>query len=207
MAGIRIPLFPLELVLYPGVPLPLHIFEPRYKEMIGRCLAESLEFGVVLAQPEGVAATGCTAEILKVLKTYPDGRMDLLTVGQSAFHITQVFEDESYLEGLVEFLEDAAVEPSLRQAEQELIALFNRCHHLLFGRTAPPPDLRRGVALSHFIASEIPFELDFKQALLESRAEHERQAKLFERMNILAVELQQMERVRKRAGGNGHTLH
>lgn len=207
MASLRIPLFPLELVLFPGVPLPLHIFEPRYKEMIGRCLEQSLEFGVVLAKPEGVASTGCTAEIVKVLKTYPDGRMDLLTVGQNAFHISEVFEDKAYLEGLVEFLEEAPVEPALRQAEQELIALFGRCHSLLFGRAAPAPDLSRGVALSHFIASEIPFELDFKQTLLEARAEHERQEKLFERMNLLVVELQQMERLRKRAGGNGHALN
>src|SRR2546423_15539038 len=91
-----LPLFPWDLVLFPETPLPLHIFEPRYREMIGECLREKREFGVIraLAQ-EGddesarlqhrLAACGCTAEIIDVLRTYPDGRMDILVVGRRRF--------------------------------------------------------------------------------------------------------------------------
>ena len=73
------PLFPLDVVLFPGAPLPLHIFEPRYKEMIGECLEQKLLFGVVRAQETNLADIGCTAEILAVTKTYDDGRMSRKT--------------------------------------------------------------------------------------------------------------------------------
>ena len=73
-----LPLFPLEVVLLPGTPLPLHIFEPRYKEMIGECRANSAPFGVVRALEDGIADIGCTAEIVTVTKEYPDGRLDLI---------------------------------------------------------------------------------------------------------------------------------
>jgi Lon protease-like protein len=69
-----LPLFPLDVVLLPGIPLPLHIFEPRYKEMIGECRANNAPFGVVRALEDGVAEVGCTAEIVSVTKEYPDGR-------------------------------------------------------------------------------------------------------------------------------------
>jgi len=82
-----LPIFPLELVLLPGVPLPLHIFEPRYKEMIAECLEQKKPFGVVRASSDGVAEIGCTAEIMSVTKKYDDGRMDILTRGVERFEV------------------------------------------------------------------------------------------------------------------------
>jgi len=82
MRADRIPLFPLNVVLLPGADLPLHIFEPRYRKMVRDCLDNKTEFGMLLALVDGVAGTGCTAEILEVVKTYNDGRMDILTVGR-----------------------------------------------------------------------------------------------------------------------------
>ena len=82
-----LPLFPLDVVLFPGTPLPLHIFEPRYKEMIGECLAEHRIFGVVRAVEQGLAEVGCTAEIVTVVKEYPDGRLDLVTEGRKRFEL------------------------------------------------------------------------------------------------------------------------
>ncbi len=79
----RIPLFPLNVVLLPGADLPLHIFEPRYREMVKNCLEEKSEFGMLLSLPKGVARVGCTAEILDVVKRYEDGRMDILTAGRA----------------------------------------------------------------------------------------------------------------------------
>src|SRR5256884_6235900 len=88
-----IPLFPLDVVLLPGTPLPLHIFEPRYKEMIGECLAESSPFGVIRALEEGIAEVGCTAEIITVTKEYPDGRMDLVAEGRDRFEVLSLNQD------------------------------------------------------------------------------------------------------------------
>ena len=66
-----LPLFPLEVVLLPGMPLPLHIFEPRYKEMIGECRADNAAFGVVRAVDDGIAELGCTAEIVTITRSIP----------------------------------------------------------------------------------------------------------------------------------------
>ena len=74
-----LPLFPLDVVLFPGAVLPLHIFEPRYQEMIAECLAEQKVFGVVRSKEEGIAEIGCTAKVVNVTKKYPDGRLDIVS--------------------------------------------------------------------------------------------------------------------------------
>ena len=107
----RIPLFPLNVVLLPGAPLPLHIFEPRYRQMVKDCLEEKSEFGMLLAMPKGVARVGCTAEIVEVVKRYPDGRMDILTVGRAPFRVVELFEENPLLEGHVDYLEDREIPP------------------------------------------------------------------------------------------------
>ena len=99
----EMPLFPLGLVLFPGMMLPLHIFEPRYREMINRCINEELPFGVVLikegkevGQPAIPHPIGTAARITRVDRK-PDGRMDIVTVGTRRFHIEQLKHDKSYL--------------------------------------------------------------------------------------------------------------
>ena len=79
-----LPLFPLQVVLLPEAELPLHIFEDRYKEMIGEVLRDKLEFGVVLANEKGIVNTGCTATVERVLREYPDGRLDIMARGPAA---------------------------------------------------------------------------------------------------------------------------
>jgi Lon protease-like protein len=104
--GMKIPLFPLDLVLFPGVPLPLHIFEPRYRQMAAECLATSAPFGIVRARPEGLAVIGCTARIVRILHRYPDGRSDILTQGIDRFEIEQLIgqggDASSYLEAEID---------------------------------------------------------------------------------------------------------
>src|SRR4051812_353192 len=101
-----LPLFPLELVLLPGTPLPLHIFEPRYKEMIGECIAADAPFGIVRALEEGIAGIGCTAEIITVTKEYPDGRMDLVCEGRKRFEVLELNRDRSFLQAEVLIVPD-----------------------------------------------------------------------------------------------------
>src|SRR5216684_8003841 len=96
-----LPLFPLDLVLLPGVPLPLHIFEPRYKEMIKECLDQKTVFGIIRSKEEkdeGFATIGCTAEILNVLKTYPDGRVNILAEGLKRFEVLQINQERAFLQ-------------------------------------------------------------------------------------------------------------
>ena len=101
-----IPLFPLGLVLMPHIPLPLHIFEERYKLMIGECLAEDREFGIVYFNATDIQTAGCTARILKVIKHYDDGRLDILTHGQRRFRIKEIYDNKVYLEARVSFFDD-----------------------------------------------------------------------------------------------------
>src|SRR5580704_619265 len=101
-----LPLFPLQVVLLPGSELPLHIFEDRYKEMIGEVIRARQEFGVVLASEKGIANTGCTATIDKVLRHYEDGRMDIVTRGRRRFEIVQLNDERHFLRGEVEFFDD-----------------------------------------------------------------------------------------------------
>ena len=202
MKGDRIPLFPLELVLFPGMFLPLHIFEPRYKVMIARCLEENLEFGVVLARREGLARLGCSAEIIKVVKKYEDGRMDILTVGQTRYRVLELFEEQPYLEAAIEYLEDDR-EPSPAERPERLLDLYIRCHQLIYHRApavaAPSP----GSPLAFHIATELPLDLGYRQELLEIEREVERQQSLLERLKRWVRELEESDRFERRASGNG----
>ena len=202
----RIPLFPLDVVLLPSMPLPLHIFEPRYKEMIGRCLAERMEFGLLLASNNGVASVGCTAEIVEKIREYPDGRLDVLTAGRTPFHLAEMLNEQTYYEGIVEYLTDA---PSRIDAKDEraLVERFEQCHLLLFGQDWERPGAGDDFALSYRMAGRLPMELEKKQALLEMRAEPERQTFLLQWLEELLPKLTQRQRGRRVAGGNGHALN
>ena len=201
----RIPLFPLELVLFPGAPLPLHIFEPRYKQMVRHCMEKDEVFGVVLARSEGIAPAGCTAEIVQIVKKYEDGRMDILTMGQRIYHVVEVFDDKPYLEGAIEYLEDRPG-PGNEETQKKLLALYEQCHTVVYGRAPTSPEVQAGASLAYQIASELPLDLDFKQELLELRAESERQDALLERLTEWLPQLSYLERARGKAGGNGHGL-
>ncbi|MFW5729108.1 MAG: LON peptidase substrate-binding domain-containing protein [bacterium] len=101
-----IPLFPLGVVLLPRMPLPLHIFEERYRVMLEDCLGSDRLFGIVYASGTKLQRTGCTARIDRVLKRYDDGRSDILTIGEERFRLVQVKEERPYLQADVEFFED-----------------------------------------------------------------------------------------------------
>ena len=101
-----LPLFPLQLVAFPGSAIPLHIFEERYKEMVGEAEARRSEFGIVLAKDGGISNAGCTVVVEQVLQRYPDGRFDLIARGQRRFEIVSLDQEKDYLRGDVEFFSD-----------------------------------------------------------------------------------------------------
>ena len=172
----KIALFPLDVVLFPGVPLPLHIFEERYKEMVLACLHGDFEFGVVRAQREGLAIAGCTAAITRVLRRYPDGRMDLLCEGMRRFEIEQLDNSRSFLQAEVDFFEDHPLDTT-REERAECVAEHLEVLALTgIGRESYAFDLDR--SLSFQLAWELPADLGFKQTLLVSRSDRERTAML-----------------------------
>ncbi|MGD0508578.1 MAG: LON peptidase substrate-binding domain-containing protein [Terriglobales bacterium] len=173
-----LPIFPLELVLLPGVPLPLHIFEPRYKEMIAECLEQKKPFGVVRASSDGVADIGCTAEIMSVTKKYDDGRMDILTRGVERFEVIQVNEERSFLRAEISLLqdEDEDEEDEPGKPATEMVTQAVRLHAeiaKLAGAEPSGPDEQAG-NLSFLLAGSLPLDLDFKQSLLSTLSEAKR---------------------------------
>ncbi len=197
-----LPLFPLDLVLLPGVPLPLHIFEPRYKEMIKECLDQKTVFGIIRSKEESQANIGCTAEIMNVLKKYPDGRMNILAEGKKRFEVLQVNQERAFLQADVFYPEDendpaaaADVQKAIR-LHQEIMALAG----------AQPEDIEQSetAQLAYRLAGSLPFDPDFQQAILEMSSEAERTRSIilfFER--ILPV-LHRSASAKRKAGGNGH---
>ena len=207
MRADRIPLFPLNVVLLPGADLPLHIFEPRYRKMVRDCLDNKTEFGMLLALTDGVAGTGCTAEILEVVKTYDDGRMDILAVGREPFRVVELFTEEPLLEGSVDYLDDRYAQES-PGTQKSLVEIYEVCHTLIFGdypRDAATLDGQQ--QLSYVIASKLPMDLLWKQRILELRTEAERQERLLAYLRDWAPHLQKVETQHRRAAGHGSGLN
>jgi len=200
--SILLPLFPLDLVLFPGSSLPLHIFEPRYREMISECLERNNPFGVVRAKEEGIAETGCSAEIISVDKKYGDGRMDIITQGRERFEIVQVNQERSFLQAEVIYLPDRPGRATLGETAQAL----NLHGEIMFLAGAQPIDSAeiRETQLSYQLAGTLPLDLDFKQTLLETRTEPKRMQDLIEFLEAILPNLRRTVHVRKKAGGNGH---
>ena len=211
MDDFLLPLFPVETVLLPEAPLPLHIFEERYKLLIGECLkAKSSgggqqEFGVLLAKDQEMRTVGCTARIINVTRKYADGRLDLFTVGSRRFELLYTNEEEAYLRGSVEFFDDDvdADIPSEQEAQQA-IELFRQALQRLHKSTDMPVHLPRPYRyLSFRIAAPLPLDLEFKQQILPLRNETERLRRVTRVIAQLITQLDFVQKARSKAGGNG----
>jgi Lon protease-like protein len=112
-----IPLFPLGVVLLPEMRLPLHIFEERYKLMVGECLERKNEFGIVYFSGNEMKKVGCTAQIIEVLHRYENGEMDIMTLGKNRFFIKQIHDKKTYLEGSIVYFDDEPEEVNTKLTE------------------------------------------------------------------------------------------
>jgi Lon protease-like protein len=196
-------LFPLDLVLLPGTALPLHVFEPRYKEMIGECLTNKAPFGVIRAVERGIAEMGCTAEIVEVTKKYSDGRLDILTHGRDRFEVLHLDQERSFLRGEVLLLPD---EPGTAAEADKTRALELHAQILALAGAAQQISGAEHALLSFQIAASLPLDLDFKQKLLGTLSEPERIRELANHLETLLPGLRRAARAREKAGGNGHAL-
>ncbi|HZE26310.1 MAG TPA: LON peptidase substrate-binding domain-containing protein [Terriglobales bacterium] len=196
-----LPLFPLDVVLFPGAPLPLHIFEPRYKEMIGECLERKKLFGVIRAQETNLADVGCTAEILAVTKTYDDGRMDIVTQGRERFEILEVNQERAFLRGEILYVRD---EPG--KATEAEVAHAVELHRQILALASAEQDLpeNEDSLLSYHLAGSLPLDLDFKQKMLSLRSEAQRIQTVIAYFEGILPSLRRAVVIRQKAGGNGH---
>jgi Lon protease-like protein len=196
----EIGLFPLELVLLPSERVPLHIFEPRYKELIGECLEESREFGLVLEDESGRREIGTRAAVIEVLQVFDDGRMNVVVEGRDRFRLVEVTDGRSFLTGEVEAHEDEPDPPAADEVETAL-RVFRQLVEVAESDVEEPDTA--AAALSFELASRVDFGHELKQELLELRSERRRLKRLVEILER-AVEAMALEKeVRTRASGNG----
>ena len=194
----RFPLFPLGVVLLPTKAIPLHIFEERYKLMIGECLDLDREFGILWLSDEQLNEVGCAARITQVLERMEDGRMNILVEGTTPFRLVRRVDDLAYPAGDVELLEDAAADAPDGDAGEAARRLYA---DLVERVTDERPDTSRLGAYE--MAARVEFALEAKQELLELRDEDARLRRLAALFEGALRRLDRAEKVAERARGNG----
>jgi Lon protease-like protein len=194
------PLFPLAIVALPHELVPLHIFEDRYRTMIGECLERGTEFGIVWAGDEGVRPIGCAMEITDVLERMEDGRMNILTRGTRPFRIVDERHDLAYPAGTVEFLTDKSEQPDAKTQS----AAHEAYGALVAHATDREPDADELDALSAYqMAATVDFGLEAKQGLLDLRSENARLRLVTRLFRAAMKRLDFIERAQERARSNG----
>jgi Lon protease-like protein len=193
-----LPLFPLDLVLLPGCPLPLHIFEPRYKEMIAECRANDSPFGVVRIAEKGFADVGCSAEIVSVVKEYADGRLDIVTEGRKRFEVLHVNQERSFLRAETILIEDEAGNAAADEAARAI-----QLHAEILKLAGAMQDISAAdkSTISFYLAGSLPLDLDFKQKLLELRSESQRILALTKYLEIILPNIRSTARAREKGRG------
>jgi ATP-dependent Lon protease len=195
-------LFPLPLVLLPGERIPLHIFEPRYRELVAECLEQGRPFGILLSEDESLREVGTEALVLEVLEQTNDGRSTILVEGGERFRLSELTSGRSFRTGLAEpFADEQEDEPEAELVERAL-ELFRRLAELT--ETDVEELLEEGVEPRAFaIAAHVELELGRKQELLELRSERQRMELLASLLERAVLAISHMREQRRRASGNG----
>lgn len=196
-----LPLFPLELVVFPEQDLKLHIFEPRYRELLGECRTRGITFGIPPYAEQRLAEFGTEVALVKVLRDYPDGRMDVLTRGRRVFRLHRYIPEVAerlYSGGEVSFLENR--EDPAPETQAELGRLYRRLHELAGAKLSE--DLA-GPGLSFRLGQDIGLSLADKVRLLAMERESERQAVLVDYLRRVVSELESASEVLRKGRRNG----
>ena len=207
----RLPLFPLSVVLFPGNPLPLHIFEPRYRRMLADCLAGDRRFGITPMQdnagPLEPGAVGCVAEV-RVNQELPDGRSNIVVVGGARFVVLRLLDEElPYLVAMVQTFEDnAGTDPAaeeideLRELSLRYLAGLRELSDALPEEPSLPDD---AASLSFQVAGNLECDLGIKQRLLAERSTSGRIKALILLLPVLTSAVESGIKIRRRSHGNG----
>jgi Lon protease-like protein len=197
----EIGLFPLGMVLLPGERVPLHIFEERYKELIGECQDRNAPFGLVLAEEGGLRVIGTKATVVEVLQRFPDGRMNIVVEGGDRFSIARLTEGRSFQTAEVEPVED---DPDQEPDPEQARTCLESFHELAEIAGTEAPDLDPvDPMLSFRIAGLVDFRPPDKQELLELRSERDRLERLLDLLDDAAETLRYRRLAEERARGDG----
>jgi Lon protease-like protein len=193
-------LFPLNLVLLPGEQAPLHVFEPRYRELIGECLEEDGEFGLVLADDEGLREIGTRAGVVEVLERFEEGQLNVVVEGRERFRLVELTEGRAFQTAEVMDIDDVGDDPTEAELEQCLVA-YDR---VVKAAEAELEDIDFDAeSIAFQIAARVDFGTEVKQGLLELQSERERVLRLAPMLNQAAEAVRRDREIRERASGNG----
>jgi Lon protease-like protein len=195
----EIGLFPLNLVLVPGEQAPLHIFEPRYRELIAECLDRGRDFGLVLEDDAGMREVGTRCSVVEVLDHFPDGRLNVVVEARERVQLLEMTQGRAFQTAEIEQLPDESDDPSEDEIE-ECLAAYAR---VVAAAEAELEDLDLDDSIAYQIASRIDFGTEVKQGLLEIRSERERVVRLAPMLNQAAEAVERDQEIRGRASGNG----
>ena len=199
----EIGLFPLNVVLLPTERIPLHIFEPRYKELIGECIAEERPFGLVLADDDGVREVGTLALVTQVLETLEDGRMNIVVEGGGRFRVTSLTTGRAFTTARIEAVDDSITGVDQGEAERALGLL--RSVGELAGADVSEIELETEQP-SFELAAHVEFDVEVKQRLLELRSEPERLRVVADLLERGADGLKLKQEIGERAATNGKVV-
>jgi Lon protease-like protein len=197
----EIGLFPLGIVLLPTERIPLHIFEPRYRELITECLGERRDFGLVLGDDDGTQSVGTRAQVTEVLNRFDDGRLDVVVEGGERFEISERTDGRNFHTALVAPYDDV-IDPAVADDITRALELYAKLAQLT-GSDADPPE-PSAAALSFELAARFEFAPPLKQELLEERSERVRLARLCEMLELAAEVVQRQHEIAALAATNGH---
>jgi Lon protease-like protein len=202
----EIPIFELPLAILPGELVPLHIFEERYKRMIGHCLDAEEPFGIVFRDDEqGARRIGCTARVTEVLERFDDGRLDIIVTGEQPFRVLDRFEAADYPAGEIERIDHAAeAEEADPEAADIARDAFVELVERVSGSEPDDDDLARGDAYS--IAARVELPAETKQELLELRSEPDRMRVLGAALRALVDAVERSREIAERARMNGKVI-
>ena len=193
-------LFPLPLVLLPGEQVPLHIFEERYKDLIGECLEDDSEFGLVYADEAGIREIGTRAAVLEVLTRFEDGRLNVVIEGRERFRLLDLTSGRSFQTGDVTPLDDAD-DPAEPETVLRAEELFGRLRELTASDVqVPPADTPQ---LSYELAGRVELAADVKLELLAETSERVRLERVCELLEDATVAVERQRRAAERAATNG----
>jgi len=196
----EIGLFPLGLVLLPTEQVPLHIFEPRYRELIGESLEQGGPFGIVYADDDGLRQIGTLATVTEVVERLDDGRLNIVVEGGARFRLLELTEGRAFVTGRVEPVADQH-DPADPADIERALTLFARLVELTSSDVEPPdPETPE---LSFAIAGRFDFAPELKQELLDESSERVRLARLCELLSIAAETVERQKEIAVRAQSNG----
>jgi Lon protease-like protein len=193
-------LFPLGVVLLPTERIPLHIFEDRYRELIGECIEHEREFGLVFADEDGLREVGCRAAVLEVLERFDDGRMNIVVEGRERFRVVRHTTGRSFSTAEVERVEDVDSTVAPESAARALSS-FRKLVEIVEAEVELPDPLTP--QLSFELAGRVELEPGAKQELLELRSEPGRLERVADLLEGAAATLALTEEARRRASSNG----